>query len=103
VKPLVEEIVRELQRFNCKSAVLELKKWFSGHGTPLNSQDLKIIMKVWVERFYPDSSNVNVDAEEDVWALLHRMAHEKNITLNQLVVLALEEQIEKKEKELEDE
>lgn len=94
----MDTIIEELRKFNIKPAVEEIQKWFSGESG-LNSQNIKEIMNVWVERFYPESSAIDIDADDDVWLELHTMAHEKDITLNHLITLALEEQIERTEKE----
>lgn len=88
-----QEAIEALRKFNTKPAVKLLKHWFEGEDVNLTRKDFEEIMEVWEERFFPEKCSVNIDIDDETFAMLNQMANEEGLTLDQLVTLALEEQI----------
>ena len=100
MKTRVHNIIQDLRSFKIESALNALRDYFDGESDDLDAGDMKEIVDAWIHRFFPESCIIQIDGSDDTWKTLFQMAHEKDITLNQLVVLALEEQIERMEEDV---
>ena len=99
MKPQVEKIIEDIKKFDTKAAVFAIKDWMYGEDKlGLDCSDFQEILDAWVDRFYPEKCKVDVESEDEMWMKLFRFAHENDITVNQAVTLALEEQIRNKER-----
>ena len=92
-------MLKQLSEFNNRPA---LEYIIEHYKDDQYQKKIDVILDVWKQRFFPESCEINVDCEDELWIDINRMAHNKDVTLNQIVTLILEEQIKRQEENQKD-
>jgi len=59
---------------------------------------IREIIRDWKNRFFPETCEITIDADDDLMMQIFSMAHDKNITFNQFVTTVLEDQLSQEER-----
>jgi len=100
----IEDAMEDLHEFRFAKALDVLIKYFKGEYVGefegIAKSEISTMLEYWAERFYPsEASQVPVDISNEDMVSIAEAAMLEDVTINQWVVMALENQIERMEKD----